>query len=1257
MIHIVLDVETSGLPTGIKYGRFPHYTQLSNYDSARIVSISWIVCKCDTVLQQSYYVVKPKDFIISDESIAIHGITNEYAKENGLDFERVMEELRPWVECTNGIVAHNINFDSNVILSELYRHKMIDFVDAFKGRNFICTMKKGKEFMNYHKNPKLSELHEFLYNEPIENAHNAQADTYYCYRCFIKMFPFEKGVFFFKNNEIALTDEQKRVVFEDLDKNIMVIACAGSGKCHARNTEILMYDGSLKYVQDIRVGDQVMGDDSTPRNVLSLGRGRDMMYDISPSKYDRFTVNSEHILCLKYEGNGIVIGSKSYVVTVLDSSLRLVRKHFQTIQEAKRYYNEICDNQSNYFEISVNRFLELPEHVRKNLKLYSRPVDFFDSNPDPYSTLSPEPFAYGASLSANDDGIDNKYKLNTRYVRQRVLEGLASKYDISLDGQVFYFKFNDAIKMSFIKDILFLARSIGYVAKFNVSQKHIMIYKINIENTVCFKVIEKGEGDYYGFTLDGNHKYYMGNFIITHNTTTTLCRIKHLIENGVEESNIMLTTFTRDAATDMKDKLIDIMGYKPKLTVGTIDGISKCFTTRCLGTYDDLKHVGEHGHEFLKLIREQPGLISHYKYLFVDEFQDINDFQFEVINEFYKNGCLIFGVGDDAQNIYTFRGSNIKYILKFDKYFSNSAVYKLTYNFRSSPSIVKFANASIENNINQIPKKMVSANPIFEGRQNPKPEIFYYPNAKSQNNKILESIKLLMDEKIPLHEIVVLCPINQPLYQVEELLTQNGIKNIFLDGKADVRTSRKSGHVCLSTIHKSKGLEWDIVFMISMCDDIIPKIKNARAIEEERRLFYVGCTRAKKRLFIMFTKGSQSSYVTRYVSEIPPIHYTFQNYSPSLIGKSDADGITIKKSVMKLVSLLDGHDFIKLKEMGILPIIPNENIDKTKIYEGYTYKGVVKNEDLFADFGIFVDALLTREASIRFGLDESMRDKYAIQTLAHIALDQKEYDIYRIYRGNIEDNIGAVEKYRPRGKDELKSILEVNSKTISWNHMGIIESIVFKIKENAAKYEVGYDKIPIFNERFLPLDFEDRMEGALSQYSDKTIDYKKCIDDIWEVSKCQMIVTERRRRLLFKTVTGSDILKDYNELFENLSKFLNFIDDKAGYEPNPRASIYCRRDLKLEEGIFGEADMIVGDTVIDYKVAAADELDAMWIIQLLCYKTLCDINKIPIKNIGIFNALRGWYYQIDVSDWKGHYKLMSYLLDKREKTIAANMCV
>ena len=75
---------------------------------------------------------------------------------------------------------------------------------------------------------------------------------------------------------------------------------SGFGKCHAINTPILMFDGTIKMVQDIIVGDLIMGDDSTTRNVLSLARGIDEMYDIIRDNH-KYTVNQAHILCLKHE--------------------------------------------------------------------------------------------------------------------------------------------------------------------------------------------------------------------------------------------------------------------------------------------------------------------------------------------------------------------------------------------------------------------------------------------------------------------------------------------------------------------------------------------------------------------------------------------------------------------------------------------------------------------------------------------------------------------------------------------------------------------------------------------------------------------------------------------------------------------------------------------------------------------------------------------------------------------------------------------
>lgn len=85
--------------------------------------------------------------------------------------------------------------------------------------------------------------------------------------------------------------------------NPILVGEPGVGKCLGRGTKVLMYDGNFKNVEDIIVGDQLMGVDSTPRNVLSLGSGIDQMYKITQNKGIEYHVNSEHILSLKASGS------------------------------------------------------------------------------------------------------------------------------------------------------------------------------------------------------------------------------------------------------------------------------------------------------------------------------------------------------------------------------------------------------------------------------------------------------------------------------------------------------------------------------------------------------------------------------------------------------------------------------------------------------------------------------------------------------------------------------------------------------------------------------------------------------------------------------------------------------------------------------------------------------------------------------------------------------------------------------------------
>ena len=85
---------------------------------------------------------------------------------------------------------------------------------------------------------------------------------------------------------------------------VCMVLGTGGGKCLARGTPVMMHSGEVRLVEDIAVGDLLMGPDSKPRRVEALARGREMMYRVTPTKGDAYTVNESHILSLKITGIG-----------------------------------------------------------------------------------------------------------------------------------------------------------------------------------------------------------------------------------------------------------------------------------------------------------------------------------------------------------------------------------------------------------------------------------------------------------------------------------------------------------------------------------------------------------------------------------------------------------------------------------------------------------------------------------------------------------------------------------------------------------------------------------------------------------------------------------------------------------------------------------------------------------------------------------------------------------------------------------------
>jgi DNA polymerase-3 subunit alpha len=183
--YIVFDVETTGLPTN--YNASPKsYNMWPN-----IVQFSWIINDNGNLTEKSY-IIKPDKYIIPEDSIKIHNITNEEALKNGIPIKTVLNFFKEDCDKVDYLVAHNSSFDTSVIYAACYRTNSnlsfnIKVLCTMKSTTNLCKLEnKNKKYKNY-KYPKLEELYEFLFGKKPQGItlHNSLEDariTLICYQ-------------------------------------------------------------------------------------------------------------------------------------------------------------------------------------------------------------------------------------------------------------------------------------------------------------------------------------------------------------------------------------------------------------------------------------------------------------------------------------------------------------------------------------------------------------------------------------------------------------------------------------------------------------------------------------------------------------------------------------------------------------------------------------------------------------------------------------------------------------------------------------------------------------------------------------------------------------------------------------------------------------------------------------------------------------------------------------------------------------------
>lgn len=390
----------------------------------------------------------------------------------------------------------------------------------------------------------------------------------------------------------------------------IIMGPPGHGKCLKKDTPIIMYDGSIKMVQDIMQGEYLMGDDSTPRTVLSICRGQEKMYKVEQSYGDHYTVNESHILSLKLTAEPRITDlnyKNSYCISWF-SKERVNYKYYNYANKNKQEVHNVVQQFCRFLpkigtviDIEVLEYLKRPRSWRMAYKGYKTGVDFphLDVDLDPYvlgvwlsSGICNTPcitqeiqhnqaiFEYLKNhfedlviLTEKDNNKDvhifiNKeqnvetnrfvqslikynifskksipsiYKINSTKVRLMLLAGIIDSEGVLIDGKIEVIN-KDKV---YIEDIDFIARSLGlrtsltdFVRKFEkdhlyykvvisgnleilpliVNSKKPQFHSSDISLTYDINLVEEDIGAYYGFTIDGNRRFLLGDFTVTHNT-------------------------------------------------------------------------------------------------------------------------------------------------------------------------------------------------------------------------------------------------------------------------------------------------------------------------------------------------------------------------------------------------------------------------------------------------------------------------------------------------------------------------------------------------------------------------------------------------------------------------------------------------------------------------------------------------------------------------------------------------------------------
>lgn len=705
-------------------------------------------------------------------------------------------------------------------------------------------------------------------------------------------------------------------------------------------------------------------------------------------------------------------------------------------------------------------------------------------------------------------------------------------------------------------------------------------------------------------------------------TRSIIARIRFMVEHGLcKKQEVFAITFSKHAATDFHRKIKqlfpDFTSFCQLKNFSTIDSLAKSILCRVkshksenveilsIALRNYLREIPEYD---IEIIRNAKNI----KYLFIDEAQDLNEVQYEaamLLRE--KFGTHINLIGDPNQNIYQFRRSSSAYLLNFE-----AKVYELTLNFRSTQQIINFAEGL----------KPISGTPTRSATNRQGPRVTIITKSATDIHKmIIHFIKLYSREK-DISNIAIISATrgigvydNVGLSVFFNLLKLNKIpfKQLYDEsGTSDERKKdidRLPGHVNLLTYHGTKGLEFDVVFVM----DFYYFLYNIKPTEEEHRinryLLYVAASRAISMMFVCTYTNVHGGYLNHWITQIKPDYYHSELPAkiPHLSFRDDAKAQYIN-GITEIITEMSDEQLDMIHDA--LDIVEDQFLYSRRIYPNFSHIDRGKDETLF---GIFCEELfylqyyLSRKKKPRkFSLIRLIIDsKFIIieddtdykQLRAFIKSNQLTWDKYDAMRNTIPDRITyLIDKKFSRDTELNECIVCTNEfvKIIDAN----IEDIVKTYERYLAPEKYAYDYKKILVDFF----------------------YLIVVQYAYDINHYYYISDHGKEK--------ADLLYNGSELFQEINTYVSY-----NY-------LACDLEIKIpvyydKLGLMGEIDFIesyqdANRSIVEIK--CVKEISIRYYIQLLLYN-FCyyyqngDRDKLFCNKFKIVNLLTGLEHYIIMS--------------------------